>query len=363
MLDRIKNFINPDQNPKIVLPEQQEALPLPTLWLLGKTGAGKSSIIQALTGLTEVEVGNGFSPCTQTAFAWDYPTEHPVLRFLDTRGIGEASYDPEEDLALSSSQSHALVIVARVDEPEQSSVVKALQQIRKKKHLKEVLVVHTALMQVKEPDRERLVAHNQALFEKAWGGSLPLVTVDFDCDTQKYFHRDELLALLADMVPLVGLALKDKEHSTAEEKNFETLSTEVLWYASVASASDLLPAVGLVSVPAIQGKMLHSLANQYGVEWSVRTFTELVSVMGTSFGIQYGVKLGARQLGKFIPGYGQTVGAVAAATISFGTTYGLGRAASYYFYRKSRGETVDPEAVQALYKEAFEIGKKASANE
>ena len=64
---------------------EAQAIPVPVLWLLGKTGAGKSSLIRALTG--EAEVGEGFAPCTRTAMAYDYPPERPVMRFLDTRGV------------------------------------------------------------------------------------------------------------------------------------------------------------------------------------------------------------------------------------------------------------------------------------
>ncbi|MGI9441201.1 MAG: hypothetical protein ACR2N1_01975, partial [Rubripirellula sp.] len=40
---------------------------LPTLWLLGKTGAGKSTLVQSITGNSQAEIGKGFRPCTRTA--------------------------------------------------------------------------------------------------------------------------------------------------------------------------------------------------------------------------------------------------------------------------------------------------------
>jgi hypothetical protein len=39
-------------------------------------------------------VGAGFEPCTRTASFYDVPQEVPIIRFLDTRGLDEADYDP-----------------------------------------------------------------------------------------------------------------------------------------------------------------------------------------------------------------------------------------------------------------------------
>ena len=73
--------------------------PPPVLWLLGQTQSGKTSLIRALTGSTDAEIGNGFRPCTKTARFYDFPTDAPVVRFLDTRGLGEVDYDPGSDIA------------------------------------------------------------------------------------------------------------------------------------------------------------------------------------------------------------------------------------------------------------------------
>jgi hypothetical protein len=70
----------------------------PVVWLLGKTGAGKTAIIAALTGDARAEIGLGFEPCTRTAAFYDVPPEAPLLRFLDTRG--------RHRLAAGSEASH-----------------------------------------------------------------------------------------------------------------------------------------------------------------------------------------------------------------------------------------------------------------
>lgn len=59
---------------------------LPVVWLLGKTGAGKSSLVRALTGQTEAEIGNGFAPCTRSARSYDFPAHEPLVRFLRHTG-------------------------------------------------------------------------------------------------------------------------------------------------------------------------------------------------------------------------------------------------------------------------------------
>src|SRR5215468_2555782 len=71
----------------------------PVVWLLGKTGAGKTAIVATLTGDPRAEVGQGFEPCTRTAAFHDVPSEAPLLRFLGTRGLGETDYDPANDIA------------------------------------------------------------------------------------------------------------------------------------------------------------------------------------------------------------------------------------------------------------------------
>jgi len=79
--------------------------------------------------------------------------------------------------------------------------------------------------------------------------------------------------------------------------------------------------------------------------------------------VQYLSKLGIRQLVKFIPAYGQTIGSATAAAMSFSSTYAIGRAACKYLYHKSKGETVTKEEMKAVFEQAFESIKNVAETE
>src|SRR5580700_42757 len=117
----------------------------PVVWLLGKTGAGKTAIVAALTGDPYAEVGEGFEPCTRTAAYYDVPSEAPLLRFLDTRGLGEVDYDPTKDIAWCEGQSHLLLVVMQVADPVQDKVVRVLGQARRRHPDWPIVVAQTGL--------------------------------------------------------------------------------------------------------------------------------------------------------------------------------------------------------------------------
>lgn len=63
---------------------------------------------------------------------FDFPQEAPLLRFLDTRGLGEAGYDPTDDLAWHETQSHLVLVVMKASDPSQERVLEILKTIRQK---------------------------------------------------------------------------------------------------------------------------------------------------------------------------------------------------------------------------------------
>ncbi|MFN7845192.1 MAG: GTPase family protein [Pirellula sp.] len=127
---------------------------IPTLWLFGKTGSGKSSIVRRLTGSTDAKIGQGFRPETKFSRRYDFPNgEETLLRFLDTRGLGEAYYDPSEDIESFHSSSHLVLVTVRIVDHALDSLVKPLQQIRKASPDRPVLLVLTCLHEA-SPERD-----------------------------------------------------------------------------------------------------------------------------------------------------------------------------------------------------------------
>jgi len=337
---------------------------LPTLWLLGKTGAGKSSLIQAITGRSDVEIGNGFSPCTRNSQRYDFPPEKPLLRFLDTRGLAEADYHAEDDIAACGQATSALIVVMKAEEPEQSAVIKALAGIRKSGVIKHLLLVHTGILLLDDKvQRRQAMAHNQHQVESVWKQSVKSVGVDFGTAGDGTIGVEELRAALADFLPIVALLDTRKEHATAEESRFAPLRNDILWYAGASGGTDALPLVGLGTVPMIQAKMLHHLASHYGVSWNKRALADFVAALGAGFSVQYLSKLGIRQITKLIPVYGQTVGSAAAVVVSFCSTYAIGRAACKYLYHQSKGEAVSEQELKRLYRQAFNEVRRVKSRE
>jgi len=293
VFDTIRDFIKPKLNPDIEPVFNYQSEHLPTFWLLGKTGAGKSSLIHAVTLDSRVEIGDGFRPCTKASQEYDFPADKALLRFLDTRGLAEADYNAEDDIGVCQHCSNALIVVMKVEEPEQSCVLNALNQIREKGSIEQILLIHTGIHLIENThDRKQCISHNQHQCDKAWGDPVSAIEVDFELENGKNLGVDLLRTTLSQLLPVLTQLDMDEAYSNAEEKNFAALKKETLWYSASAGATDAFPAIGIVSVPMIQAKMLHSLAKQYGMDWNKKTMSEFAGALGASFGVQYGVRLG-----------------------------------------------------------------------
>ncbi|QFS82569.1 hypothetical protein FIU97_07085 [Roseivivax sp. THAF40] len=338
-------------------PPEAEAMArdIPIVWLLGRTGAGKSSLIRVLTGLDEIAVGNGYAPCTRSSQSFDFPAEEPLVRFLDTRGLGEAGYDPSEDLAACEGHSHAVMVVARLDDPIQGEVADALKAVVQRRPKMEILLVHTGADLVPDPAmRSRAKAAIQKRIEDAAGRSVPHVVISLPAHGNP--RADELAALkdaLVETLPNAGLALREEAATDAESRAFNAVRRTVLLYSGMAGGSDALPILGLFSSTGLQFTMLKKLGDHYGVPVTLALARNFLSLLGVGVGGRLLGSVALRQGGKLIPGYGQTAGAVAAGAFTFVATYALGRTAGRYLYTLSMGETPTRDDIQATFREAL----------
>ena len=352
----------------------------PVIWLIGKVQSGKSSIVQAITGATEAEVGLGFRPCTKTARVFDFPQESPVVRFLDTRGLGEVGYDPREDLSVSEAKAHLVLVVARAMDHQQGSIIDAVAAVRRRHPDWPVVVAQTCLHDAYPSGAGHLLpypfsardevpggvpealarslAHQRSEFARI-GGTGPLVFVPIDFTRQddgfepRLYGLDALLAAIGDTAPRSISAMIGEIRSTTRGRAARRANPIILGHAAAAAAVDVVPIAGAVAVPGVQARLLHALAAQQGIEWDRRALAEFGGCLGVSILTRLAAGFGIRQLVKLVPIYGQTVGSAAAAATSFATTYALGKAALVFLARRERGEP-DPDAVAQAYREALE---------
>ena len=355
----------------------------PVIWLIGKVQSGKTSIVRALTEATAAEVGQGYKPCTRTSALFDFPPDAPVIRFLDTRGLGEKGYDPTEDISFHEAQAHLMLAVMKALDPQQEAVIETVKAARKRHPQWPLIVAQTTLHEAyapgqghpktypyaAAPGRERVsdgpipeelvrsLAYQRSLFKDLPGNGLCIfVPIDFTQRGDGYepqeYGLDALLHALQMAAP-AGLvaALKD-----ANAKAGDTLASEahphIVGYATAAAAADAVPVAGAVAVPVVQSKMLHSLARIYGVDWNRKALAEFAACLGIGAVSRLAAGFGFRELAKLIPVYGQTAGAAAAAAMSFATTFAIGKAACYFLAIHRAGGS-DPKGVSKVYADAL----------
>jgi uncharacterized protein (DUF697 family) len=372
-----------DRTLESTLASARERTPVPLIWLIGKTQSGKTSIIRALTGSPAAEIGNGFQPCTRTSRIYDFPAKAPVVRFLDTRGLGEVDYDPEDDIRFGESQAHLLLAVMGAGDPDQDAVLDVVRAVRRRHPEWPLVIAQTTLHALYPPDFE----HPQPYpFDaETWPASLPSnltralraqrdrvgdlpgrapirwVPVDLTLPEDGYAPADYGLEALWEAIdtlsalPLRHLLGRDPEVLDLFER---AAHPHIVGYALAAAGVGALPLVDLAGVPAIQAKMLQSLAALHAQTWDRRTILEFLGLLGTSVGIAYGTRMAGRTLVKLVPYLGQTLGAVWGASASGATTFALGKAAAYYLRRRNLGLNTEARALRRVFADQITQGAK-----
>ena len=375
-------------NPRVDPEKLEEALraararqPLPVVWLIGKAQAGKTSIIHALTGSPTAEIGDGFQPCTRTARFYDFPAKAPVVRFLDTRGLGEVAYDPAEDIRYCESQAHLALGVMKVADIRQDAVFAVLRQVRRRHPEWPVLIAQTGLHELYPPDADHLLPYPydqqprslriphellralQAQQERlgTLPGSAPIywVAIDLTLPEDGWMPVDyglEALWTAIGDVSALGLQARLRGDPNVREVHMRAAYPYIVGHALAAAGVGALPVIDLVGAPAIQAKLLHGLATLHGQHWDRRMASEFLGLLGVGMSAGYVARLLGRAVVKLVPGWGQTVGAVWGATASGATTYALGQAANAYFMRRQSGAPVDAAAIRRIYAEALVNG-------
>lgn len=363
------------------LRQARKKVPVPVLWLIGKTQAGKTSIVRALTGSETAEVGNGFQPCTKNTHFYDFPADAPIIRFLDTRGLGEVAYDPSEDIDYCESQAHLLLTVMKVADLRQEAIFNVLATIRQHHPDWPLLIAQTGLHELYPSGADHIQPwpygdtplpgtipsdlFQALLSQRANAENLPgsgpvhWVAIDLTLPEDGFEDPDYGLdALWQEIEILSSLGLQQLLNGDKEVYDLyaRTAHQHIIGYSLTASGLGALPVVDLVAVSAMQVKLLHGLATLYEQTWDKDTITTFFGMMGASVASGLIARMLGRSIVKLIPVWGQTVGAVWGASSSGATTYALGKASVYFLSRRKMGLNVDAKLLRQVYSDALAQG-------
>jgi uncharacterized protein (DUF697 family)/predicted GTPase len=351
--------------------------PIPCLWLLGKTGSGKTSIIRYLTGAPDAEIGRGFRPETRHSRIYSFPDATvPVAHFLDTRGLGEADYDAAEDLKEFDARTHLVIVTVRATDQATEEIIKPLKQIRKANAERPVLLavscLHDAYPGQQHPNPDPFDASDRPLpvtvpedlqrclkaqydrFEGLFDRAVPLdLTPPSDGFEVPDFGGARLKTAVIDLLPkayrqtlLQMEQLRDALLEIQHERSLPIILAHSVLAASAAAVP--IPWIDLPVVMAIQSHLAHRLArvNQQHLDAAV------LAHVTVAMGGRVAVRMGLRELLKFIP----WVGMAANAASAFAFMYASGWVWNWYFLEVRKGHVPDASELREVYREQLRKG-------
>ncbi|MEM9670491.1 MAG: GTPase [Pseudomonadota bacterium] len=371
---------------------------IPVIWLLGKTGAGKTSVVSALTGDPKAEIGPGFKPCTRFTSVYSVPPDEPCIQFLDTTGLGEVDYDPTDDIENCESQSHILMPVMRVDDDLQVEVISIIREIRRRNRQLPIVVAQSCLHRLCSPTQPRpaeyifdgtsndeknaiipqdlslAIAKQRAQISRQVPGVDPVfVPIDFtqleDQLPPVDYGLHALQRAIEQTVPLAHQAIlraRIDAESDGIRKRARPLIRRYALGAAFAGGTPI-PTVSIAALAGTTASLLRALALRYQVQWTASTWAGFISAIGTVNLSWWGVRYGVRELLKIVPLVGTWLGAGLNAASAYALTVGIGEAACVWLAFQRRGQVASSAEVREAFAKsmasAFQKARKASDNE
>jgi uncharacterized protein (DUF697 family)/predicted GTPase len=368
-----------------ILATVRAQLPTTEALLIGKPQAGKSSIVRGLTGVSAEIVGQGFRPHTQSTARYNYPSsELPLLVFTDTVGLGDIDRDTNSliqeligDLEAETSRPRIIILTVKINDFAIDTLRQIAKELRQKYPQIPCLLAVTCLHEVyptaqtehpEEPTNIEAVDRAFTAIQQAFVGLFDrAVLIDFtlaeDGYTPEFYGLETMRQTLADLLPEAEARamsqLLDAGKSTRDGEGdklgniYRDVARRYILPCSIAAgtvAAIPLPFADLPVLTAIQVSMVGLLGKLYGQTLTPSQAGGVVSTIAGGFVAQ----LVARQLVKFIPGFGSVISASWAAAY----TWALGEGACVYFGDLMGGKKPDPQQIQAVMAEAFTNAKE-----
>ncbi len=366
-----------------ILETVRAELPTTEALLIGKPQAGKSSIVRGLTGVSAEVVGQGFRPHTQHTQRYAYPTNDlPLLIFTDTVGLGDVNQATQpiiqeltEELQIDRRRARVLILTVKITDFAIDSLKQIAQQLRQAHPEVPCLLAVTCLHEVYPPGTENhpdypppfeAVSRAFTASQQAFTGLCDrAILLDFTLEEDGYtpvFYgmealRDALTELLPEAESRTIHQLLDKEAGKKLGDLYRDAGRRYILPFSVMAATVAavpLPFATMPVLTALQGSMVVLLGQLYGQTLSPAQAGGLVSAIAGGFAAQ----AIARELIKFVPGFGSVIAASWAAAY----TWALGEATCVYFGDLIGGKKPDPKRIQRVMKDSFATAKERFKN-
>jgi uncharacterized protein (DUF697 family)/predicted GTPase len=357
---------------------------VPVFWLYGKTQSGKTSVIKFLTGNNEAEIGHGFKPCTRYSRQYDFPSaEAPLVRFLDTRGLDEPGYNPDEDIARFNDSAHLLIVTVKALDHAQEHILRNLRVLRRARRSRPVLLLltclHEAYPQQQHPqpypfgpeaglpesvvavDSEKTILERSLIEQRRrfaeWVDRI--VPVDFTRPEEGFadpaYGGQEFKRALLELMPdayrqtLLTLDVAKRELGDLFARR---VLPHIIGYSMLATTAGAvpIPLVDLLILPGIQSQMIYHLAREYGQPLSASRFLELAGTLGMGIALRQA----AREVVKLIPYVGSVIGGAVAGT----STFALGKAFCFYYSAVLHGHVPKADDLRRYYHEQLTVAEK-----
>ncbi|KFA93160.1 GTPase family protein [Archangium violaceum] len=379
MLDRVPDPLARDIRQKIthlraLLLEQRS----PNLVLVGRRGAGKSSLINAFFGARVAEVGHVKSQTGQGRW-FDVQGELGTLSILDTRGLQEGSRPKEADAAATPFDSilaevrrkapDALLFLIKASEVDSAidadldvltQLASAVEQAHGFRPPLIGVVTHCDLLEPKRTDlhlsdaqdpaelqeklrhveaAERQVRDKLRSRPELRGELVNVLGVstylswrpDGTIRSDERWRLGELAQVLFRELPEQGrlvLARVTRVRSLQEE--LATTLTRAMASLCMGVAAVPLPVADIIPITSAQLSLIAGIGWISGRQLDLKASGEFLTALGVNVGAAFALREAARALVKFVfPGAGNVV----SGAVAFAGTLAIGTAARAYFLR------------------------------
>jgi small GTP-binding protein len=348
----------------------------PRLLILGATGTGKSSLINAIFGTRIMDVKTMESTTRVFRTVLYELGEGSHVQITDSPGYGEIGHHEQycKDVKEVAKKNDLIIMVLKADEKGYSRDYQIYKDVSYKlgEHSKPFIIVLNQIDKVK-PSREwdppydidsppspddseklRNIREKVSLVKSQFAlKETPVVATMADPDEGRTMGIDKLKVAILQALPEISkykfaVASKIAENASAEVmEELDSLATKVIATASFSAAGAValnpIPASDAVALLPIQVTMVLKLGSIYGKkldkEGAIETVLTLAAGTAARTAFQFGISL--------IPGVKNLIGPPYAAA----ATYGIGVAARSYF---KSGSMPDALEIRKIVEQGFD---------